>query len=196
LFISTEDIFTHDNNGKPILNHPYVEHYVFIDDFCGTGTQAKDYSKEILSKLKTSAPKILTSYLMLFSTVVGKDEVINNTLFDYVGAVQELDTTFKVFSTANRCFSSNMECINFEFVKQMCEKYGEELMYSIWKREKVPEPYLTNAAKRDKLGYKDSQLLIGFNYNTPDNTLPIIWYDDDDISWNPVFKRYNKKYGF
>ena len=28
------------------------------------------------------------------------------------------------------------------------------------------------------LGYRDSQLLIGFQHNTPDNTLPIIWYDE------------------
>ena len=38
-------------------------------------------------------------------------------------------------------------------------------------------------------GYKDSQLLLGFTHNTPDNTLPIIWKEEN---WIPIFKRYSK----
>ena len=43
----------------------------------------------------------------------------------------------------------------------MCEDYGKHL---------VPE---------DPLGYFDSQLLVAFQDHTPDNTLPILWYKND-----------------
>ena len=37
----------------------------------------------------------------------------------------------------------------------------------------------------DALGFEDSQLLIGFHHNTPDNTLPIIWFDEPGgVPWN------------
>lgn len=43
------------------------------------------------------------------------------------------------------------------------------------------------------LGYRDGQLLLGFAYNTPDNSLPIIWSSGTrDVPWTPVFKRYSK----
>lgn len=31
-----------------------------------------------------------------------------------------------------------------------------------------------------------------YYYNTPNNTLPIFWSDEN--SWQPIFQRYNKKY--
>lgn len=32
------------------------------------------------------------------------------------------------------------------------------------------------------------------HHNTPDNTLPIIWFDEDKSMWTPIFRRYNKNY--
>ena len=46
--------------------------------------------------------------------------------------------------------------------------------------------------KNDALGYNNAQALIAFEYNTPNNTLPIIWADDNQ--WNSLFKRYDKLY--
>ena len=47
-------------------------------------------------------------------------------------------------------------------------------------------------SKGNSLGFKDCQLLLGFNHNTPDNTLPIFWYDEKNYNWYPIFKRYKK----
>ena len=64
------------------------------------------------------------------------------------------------------------------FAEQMCRFYGSSL---------VPG---------DPFGYDNGQLLIGFHHNTPDNTLPIFWYDEPGgTSWTPIFKRYPKYYG-
>jgi hypothetical protein len=50
----------------------------------------------------------------------------------------------------------------------------------------------------DACGYKDSQMLMGFHHNTPDNTLPIMWADNTAVggsNWAPIFKRYPKYLG-
>lgn len=59
----------------------------------------------------------------------------------------------------------------------ICQKYGEKLY------------------PKHPLGYDDSQLLIAFEYNTPNNTLPIIWSSTNNESsnietiWHPIFER-------
>lgn len=42
------------------------------------------------------------------------------------------------------------------------------------------------------LGYRDGQLMIGFHHNTPDNTLPVLWFDRPNPPWTPMFRRYHK----
>ena len=47
--------------------------------------------------------------------------------------------------------------------------------------------------KNYPLGFNDGAYLIGFEYNTPDNTLPIFWGTSNN--WKPIFTRYEKIYG-
>jgi len=52
----------------------------------------------------------------------------------------------------------------------------------------MPSPPLSY--KRDKVF---QQPLIGFHHNTPNNSLPIIWFDEPGgPPWTPIFKRYSK----
>ncbi|MGB2867390.1 MAG: hypothetical protein WBD36_02975, partial [Bacteroidota bacterium] len=57
---------------------------------------------------------------------------------------------------------------------------------------RMTEHYGVKIEPKRPLGYQDSQLLIGFFYNTPDNSLPIFWSSKNN--WKPVFKRYDKNY--
>ena len=42
-------------------------------------------------------------------------------------------------------------------------------------------------------GWDNNQLLLGFQHNTPDNTLPILWAEGTSTHpWTPAFKRYVK----
>jgi hypothetical protein len=54
-FITAHEIFSIEN-GKRVLRYPGVTRYVFIDDFCGSGSQGKRYSKDILAELKALSP--------------------------------------------------------------------------------------------------------------------------------------------
>lgn len=196
LFINTHEIFKNDiTTGGIVLADPSISHYVFIDDFCGSGTQAINYSQRVIHLIKKLHPAVQTSYLMLFSTKDGKEQVKANTLFTNVDAVVELDPSFKCFDTDSRYFKNAPVHIDKTFSQLMCETHGRKLIKNMYTELGYVEPDLTSAIERDKLGYKDSQLLLGFHHNTPDNTLPVIWYDENSILWYPAFKRYNKIYG-
>lgn len=77
-------------------------------------------------------------------------------------------------------FSENSVVFNEEernVIKPMCEKYGNQLF------------------KEHPLGYDNTQSLIVFPHNTPNNTLPIIWASNDneasagEILWRPLWNR-------
>lgn len=160
------------------LRDPKVKTYVFIDDVCGSGSQAAEYSTEIIEDLKRLKPDAQVVYLSLFATSDGLNYVRSNTLFDVADCIFELDETFKCFYQASRYFQPSVNVIDPNFAKQMCLKYGRQLF------------------PRHPLGYSDGQLLLGLHHNTPDNTLPIFWSDESSgTSWTPIFKRYPKNYG-
>lgn len=159
------------------LRYPDVKTYVFIDDLCGSGTQAEEYSTEILEELKRLKPDAYVAYLSLFATTEGLKYIRNRTLFDFADCIFELDDSFRCFEPASRYFQPPVTNIDSVFAKQMCQKYGQRL-FSI-----------------GPLGYGNSQLLLGLHHNTPDNTLPIFWSDGrNHFHWSPIFKRYPKIY--
>lgn len=67
-------------------------------------------------------------------------------------------------------------------VRDFCFKKGEMLCPN-WKNEDLKP-----------LGYKNSQALVCFEHTTPNNTLPILWYEMEipgtDKKWNAIFPRY------
>lgn len=195
LFINTHEIFKKDAGGTLKLADPLITQYVFIDDFCGSGSQAIDYSKDIVEDIKKLNSNATVSYLMLFGTKFGKEQVKKLTVFDFIETVVELDDSFKCFDPSSRYFHNSPTEIDKVYAQSMCEKYGRILMKSICALAGWTDPDLSVISENAKLGWNDSQLLIGFHHNTPDNTLPIIWYDEDAVTWYPIFRRYNKKYG-
>lgn len=194
LFINTHEIIAHKDSGNELrLSH--VKHFVFIDDFCGSGKQATEYSEHVIKAIKNIDQSIEVSYLMLFGTKSGKQKVRDTTLFDFVESVYELDDSFKCFEKDSRIFKNTKDPIDQDKAKEISLRYGFNLMKSICSHEVDPSK-LDFVASQNAHGFGDGQLLIGFHHNTPDNALPIFWYDENEIGWTPMFKRYNKKYGF
>ncbi len=179
-FIHPHEIFGPVGKGAgPTIREPSVVRYVFIDDLCGSGSQAERYSKHIVTALKAISPKVEVAYYVLFATSVGLDKVRNLKKFDQVDCVVELDLSFKCFSDVARIYDGVDGPYDKKLTREICEQYGKKL-----------DP-------QHPLGYRDGQLLLGFSHNTPDNTLPIIWYDEPDgHPWMPVFRRYPKEYGW
>ena len=179
LFIHTHEIFErYGRAGAVGLRDRAVRRYVFIDDFCGSGEQGVNYSKDILEDLKVGNPDCRTAYYVLFGTLAGLQLLRQEARFDSVEAVFELDDSFRCFADASRFFVHKHDGITREFAHQMCQQYGNSLQ---------PD---------HPLGFEDGQMLIGFHHNIPDNTLPIIWHSGrTGVPWKPMFRRYPKIYG-
>ena len=176
LFISPHQMFEFPL-GRAVLKDRSVEQYVFIDDFCGSGSQALDYSEAYLRMLKQAAQMaritVKVSYHVLFGTSQGIENVRTNSLFDEVECLSPLDESYRSLTLGSRYFT-HPGPVTLDQARKMAENYGLRL---------VP---------LHPLGFDDGELLIGFHHNTPDNSLPIIWYDDDPSDWMPVFRRYPK----
>jgi hypothetical protein len=159
---------------KSEIRDIHLKRYIFIDDFCGSGSQATDYLKRLVENIKFEKPTIEVYYLMLFGTEYGINEVRKLNVFDIVEAVFTIDDSFKAFSDVSRYYKSSPDkIIEKTFSKATAIKYGTNLF---------------NPA----LGFDNCELLLGLHHNTPDNSLPIFWSDENN--WKPIFKRYHKIY--
>lgn len=164
------------------IKNKEIRRYIFIDDFCGSGTQAELYLLKDLRLLKKLMPDCEINYFMMFSTDHGlrklKSLTINDNseikLFERVDSIFTLDETYKVFSENSRYYKKINNTVSKDEGKLICEEHGNKLFNG------------------NPLGYKDGQLLISFFHNTPDNVLPVFWCSHN--KWLPIFKRYNKLY--
>jgi len=180
---ASEIIKKDTGNNTPELNDTSIEHYVFIDDFCGSGKQSSDYLENITNKIKEANKKVKISCIWLVGTEHGM-ETLRKKLPDLnkIQAVFELDETFKAFSGQSRYYKnaspSYFTGVSKEALKNLCTEFGVSLGLSstVW------------------YGYKECELLLAFHHNTPDNTLPIFWYSKPEKGLAPLFERDDKKY--
>ena len=176
-FLLREDIFQTDSHGKYKLKETQIDELIFIDDLSCSGSQAKDYSKNLIDKIKERFSNIKIRYITLFSTDFAQEEIQKETSFDRVECVFNLDSSFKCFSDGSRFYKGENNYFDKQFTKEMCRKYDHKLKPGY------------------ELGYKSSQLLLGFFHNTPDNVPPIFWFKGDHLTpWDPIFPRDDKIY--
>jgi len=160
---------------------PTIARYVFIDDICGSGSQARGYLGKLVKDLKIVNPQAEVSYFMLFGTEKGVKNVKALGIFDRVEAVFTIDDSFRAFSRDSRYYKyvPDRTAIKRLFARSVAETKGALLVHGT-----VNETY--------PLGWADGQLLLALFHNTPDNTLPIFW--GETSNWFPIFKRYDKIY--
>src|ERR1022692_692591 len=178
LFVHTHQIFDGRLDANARLANSSVKRYVIIDDFCGSGDQAMEYSGKVIAAMRQAAERSSTTievcYYVLFATTDGLARIRDESEFDRIAAVYELDSSYQTFAEDSRYFRTHPPSIDRDFAYDMCRTHGEQL----W----PPFP----------LGYQDGQLMIGFHHNTPDNTLPVLWFDSATPPWTPLFRRYHK----
>lgn len=156
---------------------PGVNRFIFFDDLVGSGTQASQYLSSHLRKIRRLSKDLDIRFMSLFATTKGLDRLNNPSLFDGKAmSLFELDDTFEAFGPKSRYFVNSPAWFDRNEMKLVASHYGDKLWY----------PH--------GLGYKGGQLLLGFAHNTPDNTLPMFWYEGVNPPWSPVFLRYQKAY--
>ena len=155
-----------------------VRRIIFVDDFCGTGVQAVELSSKYLPIITQATENTGLSvekwYLTTLATSSGLAYVRANTLFDYVASVSELDDSYRAFEPGAQLFADPPQGITGSTAEGLARYYGERLFPS------------------HPIGYGNSQLLVGFHHNVPNNTLPIFWFDEEDPLWSPIFPRISK----
>ena len=140
---------------------------VFVDDFIGTGDQVVDTCWPRIKRVKGIGDPGFLCYLAPIGVLSGIGRIRRETSL-YVDALQVLDSSSKVFSSESWVFEAASER------SQACataSKYGSKL-WPEW-----------------PLGYGDCQLLLGFHWQPPDNTLPIMWHNEKPEVWFPLFPR-------
>ena len=109
VFINSHEIFRNvrESGGVSIrIKNALVRRYVFIDDLCGSGTQAKEYLKDLVDALKALDSGVRVSYFVLFATgPVGLQAVKDLQCFDDVEAIYEFDETFRCLEPNSRIFN-------------------------------------------------------------------------------------------
>lgn len=196
LFVNTDDVVKRHSDGSITLRSDFstATRFVFIDDLCGSGSQAtRDTNvNRCVNDIRKLKPDAHISYLMLFGLSQGIEVVKNSGLYDYAQAVVELDESYKCFSDKSRFFSDGRH--DKAIARDMAYRYGYYLQHRYFQSCGYSPVLQDDLAKAHALGFSDCQLLISMHHNTPDNTLPIIWFDEIEGLWEPIFKRYNKVY--
>jgi hypothetical protein len=180
LFLDPAAMFTTtvalDGKTSRSITDPAIDRYVFVDDVCGSGETALKYSRNVLAELTSQLPDVKLHYLAMFATKVGMERVRNCTRFGANGAaVFELDETYQCLSERSRILHARPPHIDPAILTNVALTYGSLLFPA------------------HPGGFDGNQLLLGFQHNTPDNTLPIIWGEGSyAVPWTPAFKRYPK----
>ncbi|QKJ22166.1 hypothetical protein [Poseidonibacter lekithochrous] len=184
-----KDLFCSLSEIKTI--HEDIERVIIIDDLTASGSQAIKFIKENVNDLKKD--KIKFSYYVLFATTEAIDEIMKTIksleiISFELKFIFKLDNTFKVCNEKSKYIDNKEE---ITLLKENSETFYYDKFdfdykeYGLKDKDSLKK-YLKSC------GFKDSQLLLGFFYNIPNNTIPIIWAESDE--WTPIFKRYEKVY--
>ncbi len=144
-----------------------IKQVVFVDDItisAGENGQAYNYLKDYNKD----------GLEIKFLTLIASDEAISSLKKIDVEVIQAIS-----LDKRNKCFSQDSYIFNY-YKEQISDFKKFAIHYGLKANPKIP------------LGYNNSELLFGFYYNTPDNTLPIFWGKEN--GWNPIFKRVDKNY--
>ena len=166
-----------DDIRRVLTNNSQIRAIVFVDDIIASGGTAEVHLNWLIENV---GELIRKQQLMVFVTAVCglrrglekvKTVVDNASLSAQVRVVvgDLLDETDQCFSDQSGVFSSSQDRNE---ARSIAKKYGTEL------------------DGNQPLGYDDSQLLVVFHDNCPNNTLPILWKESiSKPKWKPLFQR-------
>jgi len=186
-----------------------VKNIVLMDDVSISGGQVDWYIK----RMKKKSPfyeQILKEKnlyaLFLMATITAKEKLKQHDVSLCTPIMMDQRSRcFDEDSSIYKIFDKNIRDTVRRHSENIARYYGCKLLVRQYIRngefqrilnketdeDKITE-LVIQKVQNDALGYDNAQMLIAFEYNTPNNTLPIIWADDEQ--WSPLFKRYDKLY--
>lgn len=145
---------------------------VYVDDFIGSGGSVVDalsleeniVRPEVLSDASSGRLYVIAAVVM--------DNGYSKISQDISGAIILGDLHCKGFDPHRKVFGSYFKT---KAVREMCYKYGEQLY------------------KGCPLGYENTQSLVLMQHSSPNNTVPVLWSDNQyqGRNWIPLVPRNN-----
>lgn len=182
-----------------------VKNIVLMDDVSISGEQADWYIKK-MRKTSEFFREVLNEKnvyaLFLMSTIDAKEKLkeYNIKLCTPI-LMDRRSCCFDEESSIYKIFDNSIRDEVRIQSKNLAQYYGCKLIIRQYKRNGEFQRLLNSGkslediiqkVKKDSLGYGNAQMLIAFEYNTPNSTLPIIWIEDG--KWKSLFRRYDKLY--
>lgn len=166
-------IFTESEFLSDYSRFASVKFIFLIDDFIGTGTQVINYwrkrrmNPKSFEEIYRENPELKFIYLALVGYYKGKEKIEENIPIKVILG-EELNNEDKCFSDVSRIY--NIES-DRNSAKAIMKEKGKLLVSS------------------NPLGFGNLELAVAFYYNTPNNTLPVIWRKKEGF-WEPLFQRF------
>jgi hypothetical protein len=193
------------NSMEKVANSDKIKSVVLLDDVSISGGQVSWYMKKMKEKTmlwnKLAEQKKFYALFLISTTKAQKKLEEENVYLCSPILMDERSQCFDKESAIYKMFDTKVRDKIRQQSKWMCEKYGYRLLVKQYFENGEMQRMLDNnktqkqikqKIQRDALGYDDSEVLIAFEYNTPNNCLPIIWAENS--KWTPLFKRYDKLY--
>ncbi len=149
-----------------------IDNIVLIDDMTGTGNTIKNSIEFMINKFEN----IFRDKKIHLILLEGSEEGINK--------IKELEKEYdcEISIICNNLYQKAFlkehifDSVECEDAKAIVQQYEKEI---------------TNNNDRFVLGYNQSEALMAFYYNTPNNTLSSFWFSNERKNWSPLFPRNN-----
>lgn len=155
-----------------------IKNIIVIDDVTlseGIAGQMYNFWKKARGKFHTKNFFLLT----LMASEASYNFLKSEFNIEIISAIK-LDNRDKCFHAESDVFSSFSNKVKREEIINLSREFAEHY------GKKINIPLL------HPLGHADGQYTFAFDYNTPDNTLPIFWGQINN--WIPILRRYHKNY--
>lgn len=163
---SEKNIFAIADNDR-IIEIPAL---VFVDDYSGSGKSFMNFHKKLLKKNERLKNK------KIFFLTIASSSIAIETISEYA-TENGYDIIFITLEKQVRAFLDNY------LYKKIESEIKRRQYEEICKKHSILDMNI--------FGFDQIEALISFEYNTPNNTLGILWHDLDDFCC--LFKRHRKQ---
>lgn len=153
------------------ISNGEVDFIVFVDDFLGSGTQFETFFKQW--KFHTVSGDARYFYAPVVAHQDGLDHLSNNLPSVCVTPAETLNLSHGFFSDDVWDLLGQGN-ITAEEARVWYEQFAE--------RKGLCKPNMM-------LGYGNLALTFGFSHSTPNNSLPILWLENEKTGWKPLLER-------
>ncbi|MFD1773881.1 phosphoribosyltransferase [Paenibacillus rhizophilus] len=153
-----------------MFNTSEVSNIVLIDDIIGTGTTFRDFLNPLIEE---------------FSHQFKNKKIYVLCLVAHPKGINKMNSIGKQHGIEIHCI--NGYGLSKAFEQGMLFKTEKERIAA----KQIVKFYEEKVAKRndDIMGFQNSEGLVAFFHNTPNNTLSTFWEQEAKVTWHPIFPR-------